>query len=75
MTNLIITGQEEEGFSLADGPRAEVSEDGTYVGAKGGTEMMRDRMFELVDNELHEQFHFILSSCLLYTSPSPRDRG
>ena len=61
MTNLIITGQEEEGFSLADGPRAEVSEDGTYVGARGGTEMMRDRMFELVDNELHEQFHFILS--------------
>lgn len=61
MTNLIITGEEEEGFSLGSGPTAIVSEDGTYEGAKGGTEMMRDKLFQMVDPDLTGTFNWILS--------------
>jgi UDP-glucose:(glucosyl)LPS alpha-1,2-glucosyltransferase len=64
MTNLIITGDpgpEDDGSFSLGGPTAVVSADGTYEGAKGGTEMMRDRMFEMVDNDLTDQFNFILS--------------
>lgn len=37
------------------------SDDGTYVGANGGTEMMNKALYERVDNDLLEQFHIIKS--------------
>ena len=61
MTKLIITGQEDEGFSLGDQQTAALGDDGTYIGAKGGTEMMRDEMRRRVDPNLVNSFNWIMS--------------
>ena len=58
MTVLKFTGVDElaeEEFSL-NAREEGVGEDGTYDGAKGGTEMMRDKLRERVDNSLIEEF-------------------
>jgi glycosyltransferase involved in cell wall biosynthesis len=64
-TVLNITGDEEEEFSLqGKEPTAVVAPDGTYEGAKGGTEMMRDELFKRIneiDPELIAEFNWIFS--------------
>ena len=61
-TELKFTGVDElaeEEFSL-NGQEG-VGEDGTYIGAKGGTEMMRDKLRERVDNALIDEFNWFHS--------------
>ncbi len=62
MTKLTFTGvdelaEEEFALSGAEG----VGEDGTYTGAKGGTEMMRDKLRERVDNSMIDEFNWFHS--------------
>ena len=62
MTKLTFTGvdelaEEEFALSGAEG----VGEDGTYTGSKGGTEMMRDKLRERVDNSMIDEFNWFHS--------------
>jgi glycosyltransferase involved in cell wall biosynthesis len=72
MTVLKFTGVDElaeEEFSL-NAREEGVGEDGTYDGAKGGTEMMRDKLRERVDNSLIEEFNWFHSRI---TTDVPKD--
>lgn len=67
-TVLKFTGVDE----LAEGefPLDGVGSDGTYEGAKGGTEMMRDKLHERVDKALIDEFNWYHSRI---NGPVPED--
>jgi len=48
------------------------SEDGTYTGAMGGTELMNKALYERVDNDLLDQF-YIIKSRVRWTDPKKKN--
>ena len=69
----IVTNSSDQLVYVGNVPGANHSSQGGYVLMQGGT--LDGKMTILAENDIYIYDHLYYANCLLYTSPSPRDRG